>query len=94
MTTINKEEKLKRLITRSQEGKAFIGKEATLKALRTNKVKTVFLARNCPAALQEELKHYAGLAKITLVELDQTNEEIGVLCKKNFFISVAGIAEE
>ena len=94
MTLINKEEKLKKLIAKAQEGKAFIGKEATLKALRGNKIKIVFLARNCPAALQQELKQYAGLAKVIVVELDQTNEEIGVLCKKNFFISVAGIAEE
>lgn len=94
MAAATKEEKLKKLIARAQDGKAFIGKESVMKALRGNKVKTVFLAKNCPTVLKADIQHHAALAKVSVIEIDHTNEEIGVLCKKNFFISVAGIAEE
>ena len=94
MTSATHEEKLKKLIARAQDGKAFIGKESVMKALRAHKVKTVLLAKNCPAATKEDIHHYASLAGALVVEVNHTNEEIGVLCKKNFFISVAGIAEE
>ena len=94
MTTVAQDDKLKKLIAKTQEHKAFIGKESVMKALREKKIKTVLLAKNCPVALREEIHHYASLAGVVVIDLDHTNEEIGVLCKKNFFISVAGIAEE
>jgi|SRR3989338_2747848 len=90
-TTADEAENLK---NQAQSGRALIGLERVLKALRSQKLGKVFLARNCPAKMKEDIQHYAALAQVPVVELEQTNEELGVLCKKNFFVSVAGILGE
>ena len=64
-----------------------------LKELKTKTLIKVLLAKNCPPKLKEDVNYYAQLADIPVVELGQTNEELGVLCKKNFFISIVGIRE-
>ncbi len=65
-----------------------IGTDKTMKSLKAGKLKKVFLAKNCPLKTKEDIKHYARLSKIDIVELGMTNEEIGVVCKKPFSISV------
>lgn len=64
------------------------GAKATLKRLRTGKVDTVFLASNCPKDVKKEVKNLAGLSDTKVIELNMSNEEVGVLCKKQFFVSV------
>ena len=75
----------------AKEDKLFIGKDLTLKNLKTGKVKKVFLSSNCPVETIEDIKHYAELAKVDTEILDIPNDEIGVLCKKLFSISVLGL---
>lgn len=88
------EESLKLIKIKVQEGKAIIGSASVLKNLKSKNLKRVFLAKNCPADLREDIGHYAQLAGVPVISLEQTNEELGVLCKKNFFISVVGVVEE
>lgn len=85
---------LKELKARIQEGKVIIGTEQVLKRLRAKTVQRVYLARNCPVLVKEDVMHYATLGSVPVTELDQTNEELGIFCKKNFFISVLGIPGE
>jgi len=88
------ENELKLIKNRVQEGKAIIGKDRVLKELKAKHLKKVFLAGNCPSELKEDINYYAGLVKVPVVELKQSNEELGVLCKKGYFISVLGLTEE
>lgn len=81
------------LSTKMQEGRAVAGVKKVLKQLRAGKLSQVFLASNCPAQMKKDVESSARLAKVPVVELAVNNEELGVLCKKNFFISVAGIKE-
>jgi uncharacterized protein len=76
-----------------EAGKAVIGKEQVLKQLRTKSLNKVYLASNCPKDLKADLTHYAKLTKTAVVELDLDNEELGLFCKKNFFIAVLGTKE-
>lgn len=71
--------------------KAVIGTKRTLIYLRTGKLDKVFVTVNCPASVQEDIKTYAPLAACDVHELKYTNEELGVLCKKPFSISVVGL---
>ncbi len=89
-----KEDVLKELKARIQEGKIIIGTEQVLKRLRAGKIQKVYLAENCLARVREEVTLYATLIHVPVIGLDQTNEELGVFCKKNFFISVLGIPGE
>lgn len=73
------------------EGKAVIGRAVVLKDLKYGKLSKVYLASNCPAEVKKDIEYYGGLVKAPVVILNIDNEEIGVLCKKHFFISVLGI---
>lgn len=84
---------LKELKAKLLEGKALIGKERVLKELKNDCLQRVYIARNCPQNLKEELEYLAKLIKIPLFGLSLDNEELGVFCKKNFFVSVVGIVK-
>jgi len=86
-------QEFKDLRVKIQEKKVVIGAESVLKGLKSQKVQKVYLAKNCPAKLHEDVKYYARVAEIPVVEMNYTNEELGVFCKKNFFVSVLAIAE-
>ncbi len=86
-------EDLRSLKKALQEGKAILGTERVEKALNAKTLAGVYLAKNCPADVEESLRHYASLANIPVVSLELDNEELGVFCKKNFFVAVAGIMQ-
>lgn len=88
------DQNVKEIKVNLQEGKVVVGKDLVLKNLRAKKMSKVFLASNCPQDLKDDVKRFSELANISLVELEQDNEELGIICKKNFFISVLGIIGE
>jgi len=86
-------QEFKDLRVKIQEKKVVIGAERVLKELKAKRVQKVYLASNCPAKLHEDVKYYASVAEIPVVDMAYSNEELGVFCKKNFFVSVLAIAE-
>ncbi|HLC99179.1 MAG TPA: ribosomal L7Ae/L30e/S12e/Gadd45 family protein [Candidatus Nanoarchaeia archaeon] len=81
-------EDIKKLV---KEKKVFIGKDQTLKNLRLGKVSKVLLASNCPAELKETIERYSKMSGASVEQLDVPNDELGILCRKHFFISVMGV---
>ncbi|QQG38752.1 MAG: ribosomal L7Ae/L30e/S12e/Gadd45 family protein [Candidatus Woesearchaeota archaeon] len=79
-------EDLKKIINEN----IIIGTDRVIKGLKNNKIKKVFLASNCKKQTKEDILHYAKLGKIQVVELNIPNEEVGIVCKKPFSISVIG----
>ena len=73
-----------------KEGKMIIGTERTMKGLRQGKLEKVYLSSNCSEDVKNDIKHYSQLSNVNVVELSQPNEELGVICKKTFSISVLG----
>ena len=71
-----------------KEEKLIIGTDKTLKLLKNEKLKEVFISSNCDEDVKEEIKKYAKMANVKVVELDINNEELGARCKKPFRISV------
>lgn len=71
-----------------KEEKLIFGTDRTLKMIRRGKAKKVFISSNCPKQVREDIKHYAGIADIEVEELKEPNEELGIICKKPFPISV------
>jgi len=76
------------------EGMAVIGKEMVLKSLRNDTLAKVYLAENCPDELLGDITHYCNILKVPVIKLDVNNEKIGLLCKKQHFISVLGIKKK
>jgi large subunit ribosomal protein L30e len=81
-------EEVKKLI---KQKKVVIGSERALKSLRQNKLAKVMLAVNCKKETLETVMHYAKINQAEVVTLKYPNDELGVLCKKPFSISVLGI---
>lgn len=71
-----------------KEKNLIIGTEMSLKGIRSGKISTVFLAQNCPDNVKESVNYYAGISKIKVIQLKESNEEIAMVCKKPFPISV------
>ncbi|MBS1266953.1 MAG: 50S ribosomal protein L30e [Candidatus Woesearchaeota archaeon] len=69
-------------------GKLVFGKNKTLKMIRSGKAAKVFLASNCDKQAMENIKHYCSFDNIPIEILDVPNSELGVVCKKQFSISV------
>jgi large subunit ribosomal protein L30e len=75
------------------KGKAVIGTARTIKKLKLGKVEKVYLTSNCPDEVKEDIKYYAKLSGAKVVQLKQPNDELGIVCKKPFAISVLSIAK-
>ena len=71
-----------------------LGTEKTLKEIKQNKLEKVFVTVNAPENVKQDLKHYASLSSTDIQEITQTNEELGVMCKKPFSISIVGVLKE
>lgn len=71
--------------------KVILGTEKVLKSLRQGELSKVFLASNSTDKLRQDVEYYTKLAKILVIKLDLNNEDLGILCKKNFFVTVIGI---
>lgn len=68
-----------------------IGAERTLKELKRGTLAKVFLASNCATSVRDSVQRYCSISKVPCEELSQDDTEIGVLCKKQFSVSVVGV---
>ena len=74
-----------------KEKNLVIGTERTIKNLKLGKVDKVIITLNCPEKVQKDIKYYAGLGKAEVLKIKYPNEELGVICKKPFAISVLSV---
>ncbi len=71
-----------------KKGTPFFGAEVNLKKAQRGELKKIYLTKNCKE--KETLLKQAKNSEIEIIELEQNNVELGVLCKKPFSISVLG----
>ena len=67
-----------------KEKTVVFGTKRTLKNLKLGKCKKVFISSNCPKLVREEIKSY----DVEVIELDEPNTEIALICKRPHPISV------
>ena len=85
LTDIKKELKTKKIV---------IGTKIVIKNLRINKLEKIYIASNCNESSKKELEYYSKLLKIPVIKLKQLNDELGVICKKQYSISMLGVLKE
>ena len=73
------------------DNKLVIGTDRTMKLLRLGKLKRIYLSANCADATKEDILHFSRLTKTDVKELAYPSNEMGVVCKKPFSISVLGV---
>jgi large subunit ribosomal protein L30e len=81
---------MKELKDKVHEGTAIVGMDRVMKELKKGNLKKIFLASNCREDVRGDVTYYAGLQSVEIEEVKATNEELGILCKKNFFVSIVG----
>ena len=69
-------------------GNFIVGTERTVKGLRTGKIQKVLLSSNCPAKVEKSITYYAQMSGAEMHKLEYPNDELGIICKKPFSISV------
>lgn len=77
-----------------EEKKIIIGTDRTIKNLKLGKIKKIYVTKNIPEDVKKDIEHYSKLAKVEVVALKYANEELGVICKKPFAISVVSLLKE
>lgn len=81
---------LRKMLTEEKD-KVIIGARRTLKMIKNGKVEKVFLAKNVPEDIKNDILYYSKIGNFEVEILNYTNEEIGLLLKKPFKISVVSI---
>ncbi len=71
-----------------KENKLILGLRETMKKLKNGEVKVVLLASNCAKNIKEEIEYLANLNKVKVVQLDIPSDEVGMVCKKQYGVSV------
>lgn len=71
-----------------------MGTGRTIKDLKKGNIDKVFLSSNCPESVEKDLNYYASLSKTDVVKLQYPNDELGVICKKPFSISVLSLLKQ
>ena len=72
-------------------GNFIIGTGRTLKSLKLGKIDKVIISSNCPDRVSKSISHYAALSNAETFSVPYPNEELGVICKKPYSISVLSI---
>lgn len=81
-------EEIKKML---KAGNLVIGTERTIKGLKSGKVQKVLVSSNCPANVEKSINYYAGLSGAEFHKLEYPNDELSVICKKPFSISVLSV---
>ena len=69
-------------------GNVIIGTGRTIKSLKLGRVQKVLVSSNCPAGVEKDIAYYSGLSGAEMHKIDYPNDELSVICKKPFSISV------
>jgi ribosomal protein L30E len=71
-----------------KKGKPIYGTENTIKKIKLGKMKKIYVASNCKD--KQILISYAQQFGVDVVELEENNAQLGVICKRPHLISVLG----
>ena len=71
-----------------KSGSVVVGTEKTMKNLKLGRVQKVLVSSNCPSSVEKDINYYSGLTGAEVHKLEYPNDELSVICKKPFSISV------
>lgn len=70
------------------------GAKQTFKQIKLGKIKEVFLADDCMPEIKEKIENYSKFSNIQINKMSQNKEELALICKKGFPISIIGVLNE
>lgn len=74
-----------------KEKKLLVGENSALKGMRAGKLAKIVLASNFNPRVRADIESYSKAGGCPVQELSISNDELGVVCKRQFAISILGI---
>ena len=71
-----------------------LGTNLTIKQLKLGKIFKVFLSSNCSERVKKDINYYCSMSNCSVENLQTPNEELGIVCKKPFSVSVVGLLKQ
>jgi ribosomal protein L30E len=90
METKDALEDVKKLI---RDKRFIIGTQNTMKKLKSNKLERIWLSSNVPTDIKDDITKYSEMNNVAVAQLDIPNDELGVICKKQFSVSIVSLAK-
>lgn len=79
------------LLDAIKENRTVFGASSVLKMLKSGEIEAVYLSSNCPEHIRGQIESLAQITNTPVNILKENNEELAILFKKPFSISVASI---
>lgn len=70
--------------------KLVIGTDKVLSGMKRGEMAKVYVSSNAPPSVKQDIERYGNIADVEIAHLEVPNEEVGILCKKPFPVSVLG----
>ena len=74
-----------------KKGTTIIGKDECIKAIKNGTLLKVYMASNVSKAMEEEITYASELSGVDFEKITIPNDELKVVCKRQFLISTIGI---
>lgn len=71
--------------------KIVLGTKETLDRLKEGGLSQVLVSSNCPEDVKKDVEYYAKLGDVRVIAVKYPNDELGILCKKPYAVSVLGV---
>ena len=68
-----------------------IGTDETMKLLKQGKLAKVFVTSNCSAAVADDVAYYGSMSQTPYEPIKETNDDLGIICKKPYSVAVISI---
>ena len=75
----------------AESGKAVFGERETVKLLKQGKLSKIYLSQNCKKTSKEDVEQYGKLAQVEIMQTAYRNDELGILCRKYYAVSMLGV---
>ncbi|MBT3408516.1 50S ribosomal protein L30 [Candidatus Woesearchaeota archaeon] len=71
-----------------ESNKLNIGSKTTKKLIQNSLIEKVYMSKNIDLNIKSDIEHFCKIGNINFENLDIDSSELGILCKKNFNITV------
>jgi large subunit ribosomal protein L30e len=80
--------------TSLKSNKAILGSDEILKSLKQGNIRKVLVSSNSKEDLKRDLEYYKSISNFEIVSVKYNSEELGIICKKPFTVSIIGFLKE
>jgi ribosomal protein L30E len=77
-----------------KEDRLVIGSRAVMRELHKGNLEQIFIASNASAKIEGDLISHANAVKCPVQKLSIPNDELGMVCKRQFSIAAVGIKKQ